>query len=193
MIFSLKPLLFIPVLLISFYSCNTKSPKTITQMEFTTDSTLADKPESDSLLQIKYSVPSRWQNFDPGTDVLKQVDTGLVRVSKMLKNDNGTVIFSLTDVRKVPDSIFRNIDEHYKTVLNPSGSWTNIEKADFETAGFNVKQYVMAKQDQTFFKMIFAERLKPSFQIDYSIMIDSAYALNTKTLESIIGSLKRVH
>ena len=89
------------------------------------------------------------------------------------------------------DLINYNMNENYKTVLNPAGSWNNVEHAEFITKEFQVNQFVMSKQGQTFFKMLFHDRKRPLFQVDYSVMIDSAYALNTKTLESIIGSLKR--
>jgi hypothetical protein len=162
-------------------------------MEFNVDSSIVDKPERDSILNIKYAVPGNWQAVEGTDEALKQVDAGNIRISKLLKNPAGSVVFSLTDIRQVPDSVFRNMNENYKTVLNPSGNWNNVEKAEFITAGFQVKQFMMAKQGQTFFKMLFGDRVRPAFQVDYSIMIDSAYALNTKTLESIIGSLHRDH
>jgi hypothetical protein len=111
----------------------------------------------------------------------------------MLQDSSGNVVFSLTDVRQVPDSIFLNLDKNFKTVLNPAGSWNNVERDEFITSGYQVKQYVMAKQGQTLFKMLFGDRQRQLFQVDYSIRVDSAYTLNTKTLESIIGSLHRDH
>ena len=89
------------------------------------------------------------------------------------------------------DSVFSRLDENFKTVLNPTGNWTNVQRDEFTTAGYNVKQYVMSKQGQVFFKMIFDDRKRPLFQIDYNVIIDTAYKINTKTLESIVGSLHR--
>src|SRR6476661_5917843 len=150
----MKRLLLSLSYLILIYSCNTTSPRTITEMEFNVDSTIVDKPVSDTLLGIKYAVPSGWQAIATSDDVLRQVKTGNIRISNMLRDTSGNVMFSLTDVRQVPDSVFKNLDQNFKTVLNPSGSWTNIQRDEFITAGYQVKQYVMAKQGQTFFKML---------------------------------------
>jgi hypothetical protein len=162
-------------------------------MEFNVDSSIVNKPVSDTLLGIKYAVPSEWQTIETSDSILKQVNTGIVRISNMLRDTSGNVMFSLTDVRQVPDSVFKNLDQNFKTVLNPSGTWSNIQRDEFITAGYQVRQYVMSKQGQTFFKMLFGDRMRPSFQVDYSVIVDSAYTLNTKTLESIIGSLHRDH
>ena len=178
-------------LLILTYSCNTTTPKTISQMQFNVDSSIVDKSVSDSLLGIAYSVPSVWQTIEASDEALTQARSGNVRISNMLRNAAGSVVFSLTDVRNVQDSVFSSLDENFKTVLNPTGNWTNVQRDEFTTAGYNVKQYVMSKQGQVFFKMIFDDRKRPLFQIDYNVIIDTAYKINTKTLESIIGSLHR--
>jgi hypothetical protein len=193
MIFLIKRFLIFSVPLAFIISCNSKSRPAIIEMEFNVDSTIVDKPEKDSLLNIRYAVPGNWQAVEGADEALKQVDAGKIRICKLLKNPAGSVVFSITDVRQVSDSVFTNMDENYKTVLNPSGNWANVERAEFITAGFQVKQYIMTAQGKTLFKMFFGDRARPSFQVDYSIVIDSAYALNTKTLESIIGSLKRDH
>ena len=187
-----RPTIFF-VFLTTLFSCNTHPTAAVTEMEFNVDSSIVNKPESDTSLNIRYAVPGSWHPIETTEDVLKQVHAGNIRVSKMLKNPEGTVVFSLTDVRQVADTVFRNMDENYKSVLNPAGSWSSVDRAEFITSGYQVKQYVMARQGQTFFKMLFGDRMRPSFQVDYSIMIDSAYASNTKTLESIIGSLQRDH
>lgn len=179
--------------LILIYACNTTTSRTVTEMEFNVDSSIVNKPVVDTSLGIKYSVPAGWQTIETSGDILKQADAGSVRISNMLRDSSGNVMFSLTDVRKVPDSVFKNLDQNFKTVLNPSGTWNNIQRDAFITAGYQVTQYVMAKQGQTFFKMLFGDRMRPSFQIDYSVIIDSAYTLHTKTLESIVGSLHRDH
>ena len=178
-------------LLILTYSCNTTTPKTIAQMEFNVDSSIVDRSVSDSLLGIAYAVPSVWQTIEASDEALTQARSGTVRISNMLRNAAGSVVFSLTDVRNVQDSVFRSLDETFKTILNPTGNWTNVQRDEFTTAGYNVKQYVMSKQGQVFFKMIFDDRKRPLFQIDYNVIIDTAYKINTKTLESIIGSLHR--
>jgi hypothetical protein len=171
-------------------SCNTSSPKKVVEMEFNVDSTLVNTPVHDSVLSLHYLVPGNWAEIENTQEALDQAKSSNIRVSKILKNPSGTTVFSLTDVRQVADTTFRNLDENYLTVLNPSGTWTNVQKADFIAAGYQVKQYVMANQNQTRFKMLFGDRLRPAFQVDYSIIIDSAYALNTKTFESVIGSIK---
>jgi len=189
-------LIRVPILILSLIflaSCSTNRGKVVTQMEFNVDSTLVNRRVSDSSLSISYSVPGSWEEIVASDSALKQVNAANIRVSEILKNPAGTVVFSLTDVRKVQDSVFSNMDENYRTVLNPSGSWKNIERAEFITAGYNVKQYVMSRDGQAFFKMLFGDRTRPVFQVDYTVMIDSAYALNAKTFESIIGSLKRDH
>src|SRR5690348_6793717 len=178
-----RSLLFLSTLVL-IYSCTTTTPKTVTEMEFNVDSSLVNKPVTDTSLGISYAIPAGWQNIGASDDVLRQVSAGNVRISNMLRDSSGNIMFSLTDVRQVPDSVFNNIDQHFKTVLNPSNTWRNIQRDEFITSGFQVKQYVMAKEGQTFFKMLFGDRLRPSFQIDYSIIIDSAYTLNTKTFES---------
>ena len=187
-----RALIFIHVLFL-ILSCNTKAPRTVTEMEFNVDSSIVDKKVADTSLGIEYAVPSGWHTIDSTDEALRQVNTGNVRISNMLRDPSGNVVFSLTDVRQLPDSVFKIIDENYQTVLNPAGNWSSVVRDQFNTAGFEVKQYVMARQGQTFFKMLFGDRTRPSFQVDYSVMIDSAYALNTKTLESIIGSLHRDH
>jgi hypothetical protein len=187
-----RTLLFVPCLLFIF-SCNTTPPASVTEMEFTVDSSIVDKPVADSLLGIRYAVPSGWKTIVASDEALKQAKSGNVRISNMLQDSSGNVVFSLTDVRQVPDSIFLNLDKNFKTVLNPAGSWNNVERDEFITSGYQVKQYVMAKQGQTLFKMLFGDRQRQLFQVDYSIRVDSAYTLNTKTLESIIGSLHRDH
>jgi hypothetical protein len=181
---------------LSIYSCSSRnsSGKSVVEMEFFVDSLLVDKPVRDSALSIHYAVPGSWidvNTTDSASKLLHQA--GNIRVNKILRNENNTVAFSLTDVRLVPDSTFRNLDEHYKTLLNPSGQWNNIEKAEYMTAGYQVKQFVLSKPGQTNFKLLFADKGRSSFQVDYSILVDSAYTLNTKTFESIIGSLKRDH
>ncbi|HET9746379.1 MAG TPA: hypothetical protein VFP97_11750 [Chitinophagaceae bacterium] len=185
--------LFLCLFTILVCSCNTTPPRTITEMEFNVDSSIVNKPVTDSSLGIRYSVPAGWQAIEAPDEALQRAKSGNVRISNMLQDPSGHVVFSLTDVRQVPDSVFRNMDENFKTVLNPSGSWNDIQRDEFITAGYQVKQYVMAKQGQTFFKMLFGDRTRPSFQVDYSVIIDSAYTLNTKTLESIVGSLHRDH
>lgn len=185
--------LFLPLLFLVLFSCNTTPSTTTVQMEFNVDTSLVDLAVQDTSLAIAYRVPINWTPIEPTEDALKQVHAGKIRVVKLLKNPSGNVVFSLTDVRDVADSIFRNMDENYKTVLNPSGVWNDIQKAEFTHAGFNVKQYVMTRHGQTFFKMLFGDKARPSFQIDYSIMMDPSYELHTKTLESIIGSLHRDH
>jgi hypothetical protein len=162
-------------------------------MEFNVDSSIVNKTVTDSSLAITYSVPGDWSSIATSDSALAKVNASNIRVSNVLQNAAGSVVFSLTDVRKVPDSTFINMSGNYKTVLNPSQQWSNVEKASFQTKGFVVDQYVMSKQGQTFFKMLFGDRLHKSFQVDYSIIIDSNYAINTKTLESIIGSIQRTH
>jgi hypothetical protein len=179
--------------LILIYSCNTTTPRTITEMEFNVDSSIVNKPVTDTSLGISYAVPAAWHAIQASDEALKQVNTGNVRISNMLRDTSGNVLFSLTDVRQVPDSVFKQLDENFKTVLNPTGAWSNIQRDEFITAGYQVKQYVMSKQGQTFFKMLFGDRMRPSFQLDYSVIVDSAYTLNTKTLESIVGSIHRDH
>ena len=193
MIFLLKRAFIYSAVWLFIYSCNTTSRRTITEMEFNVDSSIVNKPEQDTALKIRYAVPASWHTDSSAEAALKQVQTGSFRISKILKNPAGTVVFSLSDVRQVPDSVFESMNENYKTVLNPAGSWNNVEHAEFITKEFQVNQFVMSKQGQTFFKMLFGDRKRPLFQVDYSVMIDSAYALNTKTLESIIGSLHRDH
>jgi hypothetical protein len=193
MIFLRKRALIFSLLLVIISSCNTRPSRTITEMEFVVDSSLVTRPESDSSLGITYSVPGNWQAVEGSKEALSQVQADNIRISNMLKNRAGTVVFSLTDVRQVADSVFRKIDENYQSLLNPSGTWSSVDRAEFVTKGFQVKQYMMARQGQTIFKMVFADRQRPLFQVDYSIMVDSAYASNTKTLESIIGSLKHDH
>ena len=175
------------------FSCNTAPSTTTVQMEFNVDTSLVDLAVRDTALAISYRVPVNWTPIEATEAALKQVHAGKIRVVKLLRNPSGNVVFSLTDVRDVADSTFRNMDENYKTVLNPSGAWNDIQRAEFDHAGFNVKQYVMTRHGQTFFKMLFGDRTRPSFQIDYSIMMDPSYELYTKTLESIIGSLHRDH
>lgn len=187
-----RSLIFLPCLILIF-SCGTTPPTTVTEMEFTADSSIVDKPVADSLLGIQYAVPSGWKAIEASDEALKQAKSGNVRISNMLQDSSGNVVFSLTDVRQVPDSIFQNLDKNFKTVLNPSGSWNDVQRDEFVTSGYQVKQYVMAKNGQTLFKMLFGDRQRPFFQVDYSITVNSAYALNTKTLESIIGSLHRDH
>lgn len=183
----------IPFLFFVLMACNSSTPGTVTEMEFAVDSALVDLPVRDTALHIEYRVPGNWTEIVAPEEALKQVQAGNMRVSKMLQNTAGNVVFSLTDVRNVADSTFRNLDVNYKTVLNPSGTWNDIERAEFNFTGFAVKQYVMMRPGQAFFKMFFSEHERTAFQIDYSIMIDSSYALNTKTLESIVGSLKHDH
>ncbi|MBL7698181.1 MAG: hypothetical protein JNK79_08490 [Chitinophagaceae bacterium] len=185
--------LFLSFFVFAIVSCNQAPSRTVTEMEFNVDTSLVTLPVSDSSLGISYRAPGGWTDIEATEEALKQVHDGKIRVSKLIRNPSGNVVFSLTDVRDVPDSTFRHMDENYKTVLNPSGAWSDIQKAEFNHAGFNVKQYVLSRQGQTFFKMLFGNTSRPSFQVDYSIMIDSSYALNTKTLESIIGSLHRDH
>ena len=193
MIFLLKRALTSAGVLLLVYSCNTTPRRTVTEMEFNVDTSIVDNPQRDTSLNIIYAVPATWQTISGAEDALKQVQTGGARVSKMLKNPSGTVVFSLVDVRQIPDSVFDNMNKNYKSVLNPSGAWNSVERAEFITKEFQVNQFVMSKHGQTFFKMLFGDRKRPLFQVDYSVMIDSAYALNTKTLESIIGSLHRDH
>ena len=185
---------FFPVLLsLSFLACNPASRETVTEMQFTVDSALVDLPVQDTSLDISYRVPSDWTNIKPEGDSVQQATAGNLRISEMRKHPASEVVFALTDVRNVPDSIFRNLDDNFKTVLNPNGAWTDIQRATFRHAGYDVKQYVMSKQGQTFFKMLFGNRQRPAFQIDYSVVIDSLYEQHTKTLESIIGSLHADH
>ena len=181
------------LLVVLLFSCGARQNATITEMEFSVDSTLVNSEVKDSVLHIAYKVPSEWTAVPTNDSSLSQLNAGGIRLSNLLKNAAGTVVFSVSDVREVADSIFRNMDANYKTSLNPSGAWTNVEKAEFRTKEFEVKQFVLSKQGQTLFKMLFGDKQRPSFQIDYSIVIDSAYATNTKTLESIIGSLHRYH
>lgn len=185
--------LVLPFLFLILYSCNSSTPGTVTEMEFTVDSSLVDLPVRDTALHIEYRVPAGWTEIEAPEEALKQVQAGNMRVSKMLQNDGGSVVFSLTDVRNVPDTTFRNLDRDFKTILNPSGAWNDIERAEFNYSGFKVKQFVMMRPGQAFFKMFFSEHSRTAFQIDYSIMIDSSYALHTKTLESIVGSLQHDH
>lgn len=174
-------------------ACTSPDPEKRIEMEFNVDSTLVNREISDSLLSIRYHVPADWKELQPSDSALQQLESKNIRISKILQNPAANTVFSLTDVRAVPDSVFRNLDLNFKTVLNPSGAWSNIERAEFMTSGFNVKQYVLTRTGQTFFKMLFEERKQPFLQIDYSIVLDSAYTLNTKTLESIVGSLQRDH
>jgi hypothetical protein len=180
-------------ILFLLFACGSRQSTAITEMEFNVDSTLVNSEVKDSLLNISYKVPSDWTAVHTSDSSLSQLNAGGIRISKLLKNTSGTVVFSVSDVREVADSTFRNMDATYKTSLNPSGTWNNVEKAEFRTKEFEVKQFVLSKQGQTLFKMLFGDKQRPSFQIDYSIVIDSAYATNTKTLESIIGSLHRYH
>jgi hypothetical protein len=177
----------------SLFSCGARQNATITEMEFNVDSTLVNDEVKDSLLHISYKVPSEWTTVPTSDSSLSQLNAGGIRLSNLLKNAAGTVVFSVSDVREVADSIFQNMNENYKSSLNPSGAWSNVEKAEFRTKEFQVRQFVLSKQGQTLFKMLFGDKDRPSFQIDYSIVTDSAFATNTKTLESIIGSLHRYH
>jgi len=188
----MKRSLFSFLSLILIYSCNTTTRRTITEMEFNVDSSIVNKLVVDSSLGIRYSVPSGWDDFISEVEA-KDSARGKIRVITMIQNPTRNVRFSLIDVRQIPASVFKDIDDNYKTALNPSGHWSNIQRDEFITAGYQVKQYVMAKQGETFFKMLFGDRMRPSFQVDYSVVVDSAYAVNTKTLESIIGSLHRDH
>ncbi len=181
------------LLLIFFLSCKPGSRDTVTEMEFTVDSTIVDLPVQDTSLNITYRIPSAWINIKPEGDAVQQANAGNLRISNMIKHPASDVVFALTDVRNVPDSTFRNLDEHFETVLNPNNTWSDIQRATFRHAGYDVKQYVMSRQGHTFFKMLFGDRQRPAFQVDYSVMIDSSYAQHTKTLESIIGSLHSLH
>jgi len=191
--FFFKKHLLLPVIFFVLLSCNNSTSGSVTEMEFTVDSSLVDVLVRDTALHIEYRVPGSWTEIEAPEEALKQVQAGNMRVSKMLQNTEGSVVFSLTDVRNVADTTFRNLDENYKTILNPSGAWNDIERAEFNFTGFAVKQYVMMRPGQAFFKMFFSEHQRTAFQLDYSIMIDSSYALHTKTLESIVGSLKHDH
>lgn len=177
-------------------SCNFSDSQRepVIEMEFSVDSTLVNKTIRDTSLSITYAVPSNWRDLDtPDTASALLKQAGHVRVNKVLQKEDSSVVFSLTDVRLVPDSIFRRLNEQYKTLLNPSGQWTTVDKATFRKDDFQVNQFVLSNGRQTNFKLVFAENGKSSFQVDYSILVDSAYTLNTKTLESIIGSLSRDH
>lgn len=179
--------------LIFFLSCNSRPSHSVTEMEFQVDSSIVNKMVTDSALSISYAVPGDWIEIETNDSTMKRLGAANVRLSKLLKNSAGSVVFSLSDVSRVADSTFSNMSENYKTVLNPTSSWTNVEKASFTTKGYDVDQFVMSRQGQTFFKMLFGKGNHRLFQVDYSIIVDSSYARNTKTLESIIGSLHRDH
>lgn len=182
-----------PALLIFFLSCNTNPAVTVTEMEFEVDSSIVNKVVHDSALSIRYAVPGDWAELQTSDSTRQTLGAANVRLKKLLQNPAGTAVFSLSDVSSVPDSTFSNMSANYKSVLNPSGNWTNVEKAAFTTKGYDVDQFVMSKQGQTFFKMLFGKNKRRLFQIDYSIIIDSSYARNTKTLESIVGSIHADH
>lgn len=186
--------LLLPFLLVVFItSCKPSSRETITEMEFTVDTTVVDMQVQDTSLDIAYRIPSDWINIKPEGDAVQQANAGNLRISNMIKHPSSEVVFALTDVRGVPDSTFKNLDANFQTVLNPNNTWSDIQRAPFRHAGFDVKQYVMSRQGQTFFKMLFGNKERPEFQIDFSVMIDSSYAQHTKTLESIVGSLHSLH
>lgn len=178
-----------------FFICSCTSSdhpgKTITQMEFNVDSFLVNRKITDSSLRITYSVPSCWKKLIAADSAVLPAQPGGIKVRQILQNPVNSVVFSVTDVREVPDSVFRKLDKDYKTVLNPAGRWNSINRADFVTDGFDVNQFILSKPGSNHFKLLFAEKGRPLFQLDYAIIIDSSYTLNTKTLESIIGSLHR--
>src|SRR5687768_14231718 len=131
MIFLSIRLVFLFTVALTLISCNSENRGTVTEMQFNVDSTLVDKREFDSSLQISYAVPSAWQPVTASTDALQQVQSQSIQLRKILKNQSGTVVFSVTDVRAVPDSTFGSMDKNFRSILNPSGTWQNIERAEF--------------------------------------------------------------
>ena len=79
-------------------------------MEFSVDSTLVNSEVKDSVLHIAYKVPSEWTAVPTNDSSLSHLNAGGIRLSNLLKNAAGTVVFSVSDVREVADSIFRNMD-----------------------------------------------------------------------------------
>lgn len=166
----------------------------IIEMEFSVDSGLVNQTVRDSALSITYLVPAEWIELktpDTTSSLLRQA--GGIRVNKVLQKEDSSVVFSLTDIRSVPDSVFQRLNEQYKTLLNPSGQWITVDRATFMKDDFRVNQFILSNGRHTNFKLVFGQNGKSSFQVDYSVVVDSAYTLNTKTLESIIGSLDRDH
>jgi hypothetical protein len=170
-------------------SCSSATSPAVTEMEFSVDSTLADRVIIDSILHVSYRVPSAWNNLHT-PDISSAQQAAGVSIHNILKKADSSVIFSLTDIRKVPDSVIKNLDEHYQVLLNPSNTWTSVNKADFVSKGFTIKQFMMSAPALTNFKLLFFQNKRPDFQIDYTITVDSLYQQNTKILESILGSLQ---
>lgn len=181
-----RPLCY--VFLIVLFSCSSPTGDVRTEMEFTVDSSLVSREVTDAGLGISYLVPQSWSELQA-----PPITGQPIAIHQILQRPDSSATFSLTDIRHAPDSNLQKLDKEYATILNPTKQWQTIDKAEFEKPPFQVKQFVLSNAASTHFKLLFFQNRKPFFQIDYTSTVDTAYQTNTKTLESILGSLQPKH
>ena len=81
------------LLVVLLFSCGERQNATVTEMEFSVDSTLVNSEVKDSVLHIAYKVPSEWTAVPTNDSSLSQLNAGGIRLSNLLKNAAGTVVF----------------------------------------------------------------------------------------------------
>jgi hypothetical protein len=177
------------IVVVCFSRCQSSSAHSTGKLEmgFAVDSQLVSRVVRDTSLQVSYRLPARWQ--DMTADAFSHQAMHLVRFAG---DTAARLMFSLTDIRTVPDDQYKELKRNYHKLLNGDHQWSKVKESDFTKDGFYVHQYMMTNAAMVNFRLIFFREMKPLVQLDFQAPVDSAFASHTRILESVIGSFNSI-
>jgi hypothetical protein len=186
------------IAVVCFSRCQSSSARTAGKLEvgFAVDSQLVSRVVRDTSLKVSYRLPAQWQDMtaDASVNSIFSSDSShqAIHLVRFAGDTAARLMFSLTDIRTVPDDQYKELKRNYHKLLNGDHRWKKVKESDFTKDGFYVHQYMMTNAVMVNFRLIFFREMKPLVQLDFQAPVDSTFANHTKILESIIGSFNSI-
>lgn len=197
-------LTFFVILLI--YGCKGNHSRiesdTTEEIEFNIDPSKLGNSILSPELEIKFSPPIEWNNVSEETFIqikksIKSVYNDrseyTIEPKYLFTNDikKSLLIVSLLRFKK-NDSPFQEKIRIYKNVLEQNFNKNELKITEYLKDSIRIKQYLIQKQNQINFKLLFTKTDGDIIQFDYS-SVKEFYPDEIRGIESSIGSIKLIN
>lgn len=194
-----KGLLSLFIFLFLFAGCKSSvESKAPVKLIFNVDSTRIAPAVIDDQFKITYSPPINWNLVSPGImDKLKQTvqtntpDSQLVTITPVAfySTDSLSGILSVSSISFSDNSLkYSVLMDKYKNLLTSRFGEKNLKAAEYLKDELHITQYLIEKENQIIFKILFPNPDNNFIQFDY-IAERKAYINMIKSIESSIGSI----